>query len=88
MAEGRVSRLDAFCVMDTAGRILARGKVASDPEALFEVPSEHCPGPHPERSGRLQVLKVLDEKPSVLEPVIKRAAQAATAEAKEAENQA
>ena len=44
--------------------------------------------PHPERSGRLQVLKVLDEKPYVLEPVIKRAAQAATAEAKEAESQA
>ncbi len=43
--------------------------------------------PHPERSGRLQVLKVLDEKPYVLEPVIKRAAQVATVEAKEAENQ-
>jgi transposase len=32
----------AFCVMDAAGRIIARGKVASDPEALFEVLREHC----------------------------------------------
>ena len=32
----------AFCVMDAAGKVLARGKVASDPEALFEVVREHC----------------------------------------------
>ncbi len=32
----------AFCVMDAAGKVLARGKVASDPEALFEVLREHC----------------------------------------------
>ncbi len=32
----------AFCVMDAAGKVLARGKVASDPKALFEVLREHC----------------------------------------------
>ncbi len=32
----------AFCVMDAAGKVLARGKVASGPEALFEVLREHC----------------------------------------------
>ena len=32
----------AFCVMDAAGKVLARGKVASDPDALFEVLREHC----------------------------------------------
>ncbi len=32
----------AFCVMDEGGRVLARGKVASDPNALFEVLREHC----------------------------------------------
>ena len=32
----------AFCVMDEAGKVLARGKVASDPDALFEVVREHC----------------------------------------------
>ncbi len=32
----------AFCVMDEGGRVLARGKVASDPDALFEVLREHC----------------------------------------------
>ena len=35
----------AFCVMDAAGKVLARGKVASGPEALFEVVREHCPCP-------------------------------------------
>ncbi len=35
----------AFCVMDAAGKVLVRGKVASDPEALFEVLREHCPCP-------------------------------------------
>ena len=35
----------AFCVMDAAGKVLARGKVASDPEALFEMLREHCPCP-------------------------------------------
>ena len=29
MAEGRVSRLNAFCVKDATGAILARGKVTS-----------------------------------------------------------
>ncbi len=32
----------AFCVMDKAGKVLARGKAASDPEALFEALQEHC----------------------------------------------
>lgn len=32
----------AFCVKDAAGKILARGKVATDPEALFEALREHC----------------------------------------------
>jgi transposase len=33
----------AFCVMDESGKVLVRGKVASDPAALFEVVREHCP---------------------------------------------
>jgi transposase len=32
----------AFCVKDDAGKVLARGKVASDPDALFEALREHC----------------------------------------------
>jgi transposase len=32
----------AFCVKDGSGKILARGKVATDPQALFEVLKEHC----------------------------------------------
>ncbi len=28
--------------MDAAGKVLARGKVASDPKALFEVVRERC----------------------------------------------
>ena len=32
----------SFCVKDEAGKVLARGKVASDPEALFEMLREHC----------------------------------------------
>ena len=32
----------AFCVKDAAGKILSRGKVATDPRALFEVLREHC----------------------------------------------
>jgi len=32
----------SFCVKDAAGKILARGKVATDPRALFEVLREHC----------------------------------------------
>ena len=32
----------AFCVMDEEGVILARGKVSTDPAALFEVLREHC----------------------------------------------
>ena len=37
MAEGRLSRLNAFCVKDAAGKVLARAKAVSDPDALFEV---------------------------------------------------
>ena len=32
----------AFCVKDATGTILARGKVATDPDALFEALREHC----------------------------------------------
>ncbi len=32
----------AFCVMDAAGKVLARGKASTDPAALFEVLREHC----------------------------------------------
>ena len=32
----------AFCVMDEDGKVLARGKVASDPVALFEALREQC----------------------------------------------
>ncbi len=32
----------AFCVKDVAGKILARGKVATDPRALFAALREHC----------------------------------------------
>ncbi len=32
----------AFCVKDLAGKVLARGKVATDPAALFEALKEHC----------------------------------------------
>ncbi len=32
----------AFCVKDLEGTVLARGKVATDPQALFEVLREHC----------------------------------------------
>jgi transposase len=32
----------AFCVKDLAGKVLACGKVPSDPAALFEVLREHC----------------------------------------------
>ncbi len=35
----------AFCVMDEARKVISRGKVASDPVALFEVVREHCPCP-------------------------------------------
>ncbi len=33
---------NAFCVKDVTGTILARGKVATDPDALFEALREHC----------------------------------------------
>ncbi len=33
---------ERVCVMDEAGKVLARGKVASDPKALFEMLREHC----------------------------------------------
>ena len=32
----------AFCIQDNDGRVLARGKAATDPAALFEVVKEHC----------------------------------------------
>lgn len=32
----------AFCVKDGDGAVLTRGKVATDPQALFEVLREHC----------------------------------------------
>ncbi len=32
----------AFCVKDAAGKILARGKVSTDPRALFAALREHC----------------------------------------------
>ena len=32
----------AYCVRDEAGKVLARGKVASDADAVFEVLKEHC----------------------------------------------
>ncbi len=32
----------SFCVMDAAGKVLARGKVTTDPEALFEALRAHC----------------------------------------------
>ena len=32
----------SYCVMDGSGRVLARGKAASDPDAIFEVLREHC----------------------------------------------
>ncbi len=35
----------AFCVKDKDGKVLAFGKVATDPEALFEVLGEPCPCP-------------------------------------------
>ena len=31
-----------FCVKDASGKILARGKVATDPRALFSALREHC----------------------------------------------
>ncbi len=34
-----------FCVKNAEGEILARGKVATDPQALFEALREHCPCP-------------------------------------------
>ena len=35
----------AFCVKDAAGKVLARGKVSTDPRALFEALREHCLDP-------------------------------------------
>jgi transposase len=32
----------AFCVKDSSGKVLARGKAASDPVALFEALRDHC----------------------------------------------
>ncbi len=33
---------ERVCVMDEAGKVIARGKAPSDPKALFEVLREHC----------------------------------------------
>ncbi len=35
----------AFCVKDKDGKVLACGKVATDPDALFAVLGKHCPCP-------------------------------------------
>ena len=32
----------AYCIKDEDGKVFARGKVASDPDALFKVLKEHC----------------------------------------------
>ncbi len=32
----------AFCVKDVTGQVLARGKVSSDPVALFDALKTHC----------------------------------------------
>ena len=32
----------AFCVKDAEGKVLASGKVATDPAALFAMLKEHC----------------------------------------------
>ncbi len=32
----------SFCVKDAEGKVLARGKAATDPDALFEALKEHC----------------------------------------------
>ena len=32
----------SFCVKDASGRVLAQGKAATDPEALFSAISTHC----------------------------------------------
>lgn len=32
----------AYCIKDESGKLLARGKVASDPDALFAAIKEHC----------------------------------------------
>ena len=38
-----VSKEDtAFCVKDAAGKVLASGKVATDPAAIVAMEKEHC----------------------------------------------
>ena len=41
----------AFCVKDAAGKVLAQGKAATEPQALFEALKEHrlCPARVPGR---------------------------------------
>ncbi len=41
----------AFCLKDVEGKILARGRVATDPQALFEALKAHCLCP--EQTGTL-----------------------------------
>ena len=36
MAEGRVSRLNAICVVDSSGEIVSEGTVISEPVAIAE----------------------------------------------------
>jgi transposase len=54
----------AYCVKDEKGKALARGKAASNPDALFEVLQEHCL--YPERivveTGTLSVLRLQHNK--------------------------
>ncbi len=51
MAEGRVSRLNAFCVKDATGKVLSRGKVAV---ILHRMPitGEPFRGPEQKRAGK------------------------------------
>jgi len=37
--------MTAYCVKSREGKVLARGKVETDPDALFEALKEHCPCP-------------------------------------------
>ena len=48
----------AFCVKDADGTILARGKTATDPQALFEVLKEHCLASGAHRDGDRDAVKV------------------------------
>ncbi len=64
--DGLASAKEVLCNLEPIAEISAQAGAQEDFLLLLA-------RPHPERSGRLQVLKVLDEKPYVLEPIIKRA---------------